>query len=89
LADSNDGGGATGSDFLLVELEDEIPSGWNPYFNGWNAENIAASGGVSIHHPSGDSKKKFPQRVILFPVHSMPQEHTGEWFGSRRRPIGV
>lgn len=57
LADSNDGGGATGSDFLLVELEDDIPSGWNPYFNGWNAENIAASGGVSIHHPSGDSKK--------------------------------
>ncbi|MBL0315930.1 MAG: trypsin-like peptidase domain-containing protein [Flavobacteriales bacterium] len=57
LADSNDGGGDTGSDFLLLELEDEIPSGWNPFFCGWNAETSAASSGVCIHHPSGDSKK--------------------------------
>lgn len=57
LADSNDGGGETGSDFLLIELEDDIPSGWNAFFNGWNAETSAASNGVCIHHPAGDSKK--------------------------------
>jgi len=50
---------ASPSDFALLLLNEspaDIP-GVNPYFNGWNASNSLASGGVGIHHPSGDIKK--------------------------------
>jgi len=60
IAYSNDGGGNSGSDFLLTEITQEIPSSINAYWNGWNAENPSNSGsssGVSIHHPAGDIKK--------------------------------
>ncbi|MBN1340942.1 MAG: T9SS type A sorting domain-containing protein, partial [Bacteroidales bacterium] len=49
--------GTDGSDFYLVKLQQEIPSGYNVYFNGWNALDIAAAEGVTIHHPEGDIKK--------------------------------
>jgi len=57
LADSDDGGGDSGSDFALFEIEDEISDGWNPYFAGWRRTAAGSGSGVSIHHPSGDSKK--------------------------------
>ncbi len=57
MAYSNDGGGNSGSDFLLTRLTSEIPSSLNAYYNGWNAVNQASSFGVSIHHPAGDFKK--------------------------------
>lgn len=57
LADSNDGGGSTGSDFLLLELQDPIPATWTPFFAGWSAETTTPEAGVGIHHPSGDRKK--------------------------------
>lgn len=60
IAYSNDGGGNNGSDFLLTELTQDIPSSINAYWNGWNANtspSTSGSGGVSIHHPSGDIKK--------------------------------
>jgi hypothetical protein len=44
VAHSNDGGGSTGSDFLLVNLNNLTPtqiSTWNLYFNGWNRANTA------------------------------------------------
>jgi hypothetical protein len=56
-AQSNDSGGDTGSDFMLLELTASIPDSYNPYFAGWNAENTAATSGVSVHHPQGDIKK--------------------------------
>ncbi|MCB1127582.1 MAG: T9SS type A sorting domain-containing protein [Verrucomicrobiae bacterium] len=56
LADSNDGGGDNGSDFLLVEA-DPVPASFDPYWNGWNTSTSASSSGVSIHHPDGDEKK--------------------------------
>jgi hypothetical protein len=56
-AESNDGGGSTGSDFLLVQINSTIPTNYNPYWNGWNANNTASTSGVSIHHPAGDPKK--------------------------------
>lgn len=62
-ADSNDNGGSSGSDFALVEMDDAIPSNWNPYYAGWDASVSAptadANGhrGFCIHHPSGDAKK--------------------------------
>lgn len=59
LADSDDiqGSNFQGSDFLLVEIEDEIPSGWPVYYAGWDASGSGSGSGVGIHHPSGDVKK--------------------------------
>jgi len=56
-ADSNDGGGNSGSDFMLLQLNNTIPGTYNPYYNGWNANNVGSTSGVSIHHPSGDQKR--------------------------------
>lgn len=47
----------TGSDFLLVEVEDPITESWNPFYAGWDASGVTGHSGVSIHHPSGDRKK--------------------------------
>ena len=59
LADSDDiqGNNFDGSDFLLVEVEDEIPSSWDVYYAGWDASGSGSNSGVGIHHPSGDVKK--------------------------------
>lgn len=46
-----------GSDFLLVELNNNVPASYNPHFNGWSRQNLASPNGVGIHHPSGDIKK--------------------------------
>ncbi|MBW6481105.1 MAG: T9SS type A sorting domain-containing protein [Bacteroidales bacterium] len=46
-----------GTDFKLLELDEEVPETWNPYYNGWSRSSRAAEYGVSIHHPSGDAKK--------------------------------
>ncbi len=66
-ATSNDGGGDTGSDFLLVQLGSTAneaatittlkSANFNAYWNGWDANNTASNNGVSIHHPAGDIKK--------------------------------
>lgn len=66
-ASSNDGGGNTGSDFLLVQLGSAAneaatittlkSANFNAYWNGWDANNTATTGGVGIHHPAGDIKK--------------------------------
>jgi PKD repeat protein len=67
IADSGDNGGDSGSDFLLVKMgsatnEANIitqlkSTAFNAYWNGWNANTAATTGGVSIHHPAGDIKK--------------------------------
>lgn len=67
LANSNDNGGDTGSDFLLVQLGTLAnqattittlkSASFNAYWNGWNANNTSTTGGVGIHHPAGDIKK--------------------------------
>ena len=57
IADSGDGGGDSGSDYLLVEINNDVPQSYNPYFNGWRRNNVTSASGVSIHHPSGDIKK--------------------------------
>ena len=67
IADSNDGGGNSGSDFMLLQLgntsnESNIittlkSSSFNAYWNGWNANTTATTGGAGIHHPAGDIKK--------------------------------
>lgn len=57
VANSNDGGGNSGSDFSLLEATSSIPSSYNTYYNGWNAQSAASGSGVGIHHPAGDRKK--------------------------------
>ncbi|MBI1835881.1 MAG: T9SS type A sorting domain-containing protein [Flavobacteriia bacterium] len=67
IADSNDNDGTniTKSDFLLVQmgtLANETATinkliGFGAYWNGWDANNTAVTGGVGIHHPAGDIKK--------------------------------
>lgn len=67
LASSNDGGGDSGSDFLLVQLGTLAnqastittlkSANFNAYWNGWDANNTTTNAGASIHHPAGDIKK--------------------------------
>jgi hypothetical protein len=57
VANSDDGGGSSGSDFMLVELNSNIPTYYNAYYNGWSRYTSSSSSGVGIHHPSGDRKK--------------------------------
>lgn len=56
-ADSNDNGGDTGSDFILLELNSQPSSTYNVFYSGWNITNTASGSGVSIHHPDADIKK--------------------------------
>ena len=46
-----------GSDGMLLLLNSMIPENYDVYYNGWDRRDIAASSGVSIHHPNGDYKK--------------------------------
>lgn len=67
MASSNDGGGTNGSDFLLVQLGSIAneaatvttlkTANFNAYWNGWDANTTATTGGAGIHHPAGDIKK--------------------------------
>lgn len=56
-AHSNGGGGGAGSDFLLLEINNAIPSSYNVYFAGWNVSTLATTDGYGMHHPAGDIKK--------------------------------
>lgn len=56
-ADSNDNGGETGSDFLLLQLSSPPSLTYNAFYAGWSASNTAPALGVSIHHPDADIKK--------------------------------
>ena len=45
-----------GSDFTLVELDQDPSPSWNLYFVGWDARDITPASTTTIHHPSGDEK---------------------------------
>jgi hypothetical protein len=46
----------SGSDFLLVALNDTPPASANVHYAGWDATGATPFGAVGIHHPSGDEK---------------------------------
>jgi len=46
-----------GSDFILLQLKQNVPTNYNPYMNGWDRTNTAPTNGVGIHHPAGSIKK--------------------------------
>jgi V8-like Glu-specific endopeptidase len=75
LADSDDNGGDSGSDFMLLEMEDDIPASWDPFFAGWNAATTAPQTAVGIHHPSGDSKKISTTQEVVSGTWSVPGYH--------------
>lgn len=45
------------SDFMLVQLTQDIPIDYNAYYFGWNRALTSSTGDVCIHHPEGDIKK--------------------------------
>ncbi|GAB6011772.1 T9SS type A sorting domain-containing protein [Viscerimonas tarda] len=45
------------SDGLLLQLKSAIPTNYNVYYNGWDANNVVPANGVVIHHPDGTPKK--------------------------------
>jgi hypothetical protein len=47
------------SDFYLLELMQEVPLDYNPYFSGWNRTLESSISGkiVGLHHPRADIKK--------------------------------
>ena len=59
LTSSDDavGSNINGSDFLLLEVEDNIFDSWVPFFAGWDVSGVSPEEGVGIHHPAGDRKK--------------------------------
>jgi hypothetical protein len=75
LADSNDGGGNSGSDFLLLEMEDDIPSSFNVYYAGWDARTATPADVVCIHHPAGDVKKISTATNIVSSTWQAPGHH--------------
>jgi hypothetical protein len=46
----------SGSDFTLVELDQEPRSRFNVYYSGWDARDQIPESTTTIHHPSGDEK---------------------------------
>lgn len=46
----------SGSDFSLVELDDEPLPSYNVYYLGWDARDQLPAAATTIHHPSGDEK---------------------------------
>lgn len=50
-------GTSNGSDFKLLQLAQDVPLSYNPYFNGWSRQENVTTTGVGIHHPDGDVKK--------------------------------
>ncbi|MFT3885988.1 MAG: T9SS type A sorting domain-containing protein [Flavobacteriales bacterium] len=54
---SNDAGGDSGSDFLLLEARNDVPTAWGAYWCGWDATGTGSTGGKCIHHPMGSEKK--------------------------------
>ena len=47
---------SSGSDFLLVELLNDVPQSYSPYYAGWTRTGSSNSG-ACLHHPSGDLMK--------------------------------
>lgn len=45
------------SDFTLLRLNSNVPSGANPFWSGWDATGSTPTSAVGIHHPAGHEKR--------------------------------
>lgn len=57
IADSDDQGGETGSDFLLLKLKTPPLPNYNSFLAGWDRSENLPDNSVCIHHPLNDIKK--------------------------------
>jgi lysyl endopeptidase len=60
MANGNTGTQGTirgGPDVTLVEINEDIPSAYGAFYNGWSIEDRTQSRSVTIHHPQGDGKR--------------------------------
>tara|TARA_B100000508_G_scaffold141092_1_gene146422 strand:+ start:82050 stop:86534 length:4485 start_codon:yes stop_codon:yes gene_type:complete len=99
VADSNDGGGTSGSDFLLVQLGTSgneaatinTLKSFNARWNGWDINNTTSGDGVGIHHPSGDIKKisTYTSNLISTQWGSAPGSHWRVTWSSTTNGNGV
>jgi len=46
----------SGSDFALVELDEEPDAAYDVFFSGWDARETPPQSSVCLHHPNGDEK---------------------------------
>jgi len=70
-----------GCDFALIELEEPIPTFYDPYYAGWNrTSSPAATSGVCFHHPSGDEKK-----ISTFSTSLLSATYNGGWSSAHWR----
>ena len=45
------------SDFALLRLSTDVPTGANAFFSGWDATGTAPTSAAGIHHPAGHEKR--------------------------------
>lgn len=65
LANPNvSGSHSNSSDFALYLLSENPKEDYDVYFAGWDASGNTGTGGVGIHHPSGDAKKIATHNIV-------------------------
>jgi lysyl endopeptidase len=71
------------SDLSLVEVDDQIPDGYNLYLSGWSRTGRTTQESVTIHHPEGHGKRlsvdRDPSSFVDYPTSrtcSAPQGDT-------------
>lgn len=92
LASSYDrGSGQLGSDFFLMQLNSNVPSGYNAFYNGWDRNDSPSSSGVCIHHPQGDIKKisTYNRTLISSAWESQPNTHWETYWTQTVNGYGV
>lgn len=65
--------GVGGSDFMLLRTNTAIPDAFQPYWSGWDANELpnVADDGVCIHHPTGAPKRVSSYTQTLIAGHPM------------------
>ncbi|NNE28227.1 MAG: hypothetical protein HKN16_01230 [Saprospiraceae bacterium] len=71
------------SDFLLLELDREIPDSYLPYYLGWNAIQQTFSTTYSFHHPKGK-----PQMLSIDFDKVFPYQKSINWDNDVKTPAG-
>lgn len=58
--------GNAASDIMLLELLDDIPAAFEPYYMGWTSDPTETpSSLIVMHHPSGDFKKVAATKYVV------------------------
>ena len=71
------GGAGVETDFKLLLLNESVPLGYEPFYNGWTRINETSQEGVTIHHPQGDIKKisTYTSPLVSTNWSSVPNTH--------------